>query len=320
MAGESQRGNMTKLALVGDIGGTNSRFGLVEPGKFDIQHIKAMKNDDFTSLEAAIEAFLKDAGASPLAAAAIAVAAPVDREVITLTNRDWTFSSESLRKAAKADRLRLLNDYEALALALPHLGDDDVVMIGGEPSAKRQVKIVMGPGTGLGMAALVPLAAGGWMPVPCEPGHISLPVETQEEFDLREKMKTPGEVFTSEDAVTGGGLYLLYKAIAPHGKLSSPEDVMKAALAGKDADAVRTLDQFIVWLARVCGDAVMTLQARGGLYLAGGIAPSIIGRLKQGSFRPIFEAKGKLAYVMKPIPVFVIVDRFPAFKGCAAAL
>jgi glucokinase len=311
---------MTKLALVGDIGGTNSRFGLVEPGAFEVKNVRAMKNDDFASLEAAISAYLEATGMDSLAAAAIAVAAPVDREVITLTNRDWTFSAESLRKAAKADRMRLLNDYEALALALPHLGEADIVKIGGETSAKRQVKIVMGPGTGLGMAALVPLGNSEWIPVPCEPGHISLPVETQQEFDWREKMKVGGEVFTSEDAVTGGGLYRLYKVIAPGGDLSSPEDVMKAALAGTDRNAARTLDQFIVWLARVCGDAVMTLQARGGLYLAGGIAPSIIGKLKEGPFRSIFEAKGKLAYVMKPIPVFVIVDRFPAFKGCAASL
>jgi glucokinase len=311
---------MTKLALVGDIGGTNSRFGLVEPGSFDVKHVQAMKNDEFASLEAAMSAYLEGAGARSLAAAAIAVAAPVDREVITLTNRDWTFSAESLRKAAKADRMRLLNDYEALALALPHLGEDDIVKIGGETSAKRQVKIVMGPGTGLGMAALVPLGDDAWIPVSCEPGHISLPVETQQEFDWREKMKIDGETFTSEDAVTGGGLYRLYKAMAPDGKLASPEAVMAAALAGTDQNAVHTLDQFIIWLARVCGDAVMVLQARGGLYLAGGIAPSIIGKLKEGPFRPIFEAKGKLAYMMKPIPVFVIVDRFPAFKGCAASL
>ncbi len=311
---------MTKLALVGDIGGTNSRFGLVEPGGFDVKNVQAMKNDDFASLEAAISAYLDSVGTKGLAAAAIAVAAPVDREVITLTNRDWTFSADSLRKAAKADRMRLLNDYEALALALPHLGEGDIVKIGGEPSPARQVKIVMGPGTGLGMAALVPIGGDAWLPVSCEPGHISLPVETQQEFDWREKMKIAGEVFTSEDAVTGGGLYRLYKVIAPDGTLSSPEDVMTAALAGADQHAAQTLDQFIVWLARVCGDAVMTLQARGGLYLAGGIAPSIIDRLKQGPFRSIFEAKGKLAYVMKPIPVFVIVDQFPAFKGCAASL
>jgi glucokinase len=311
---------MTEFSLVGDIGGTNSRFGLVEQGSMAVQHMESLRNDDFPSLEVAIQKYLKNRSVSSLAAAAIAVAAPVDGERITLTNRDWTFSTESLRAAAHAKRLRLLNDYEALALALPHLQGDDIVQIGGQTVTQPMLKIVLGPGTGLGMAALAPLKQGGWMALPCEPGHISLPTETREEFDWREKMRKPSMVFTSEDAVTGGGLYLMYKTLSPQGKLASPEAVIQAALAGTDDDAKKVLDQFIIWLARVAGDACMTLQARGGVYLAGGIAPSIVDNLKKGPFRTIFEEKGKLAYIMRPIPVYVIVDRFPAFKGCAAAL
>jgi glucokinase len=311
---------MTEFSLVGDIGGTNSRFGLVEPGSMAVQYMEVLRNDNFSSLEAAIQQYLKNRGVNSLAAAAIAVAAPVDSESVTLTNRDWSFSVESLRLAANAGRLRLLNDYEALALALPHLEGDDVVQIGGEPSSKPMVKIVLGPGTGLGMATLAPLKQGGWMVLPCEPGHITLPIETREEFEWREGMRTPGQMFTSEEAISGGGLFLMYKTLAPLGKLASPEAVIQAALGGSDGDAMKTLDQFVVWLARISGDAAMTLQARGGVYLAGGIAPSIIDKLKSGPFRSVFEEKGKLAHVMRPIPIYVIVDRFPAFKGCAASL
>lgn len=311
---------MTGLSLVGDIGGTNSRFGLVEQGSMAVQHMEALRNDNFSSLEAAVQQYLKNRGIGSLVAAAIAVAAPVDGESITLTNRDWTFSGESLRVAANAKRLRLLNDYEALALALPHLEGDDVVQIGGQAATSPMVKIVLGPGTGLGMATLAPLRHGGWMVLPCEPGHITLPIETQEEFDWREGMRAPGQMFTSEEAVSGGGLYLMYKTLAPLGKLASPEAVIKAALAGSDQDAVKTLNQFIVWLARISGDAAMVMQARGGVYLAGGIAPSIIDKLKSGPFRAVFEEKGKLTHVMRPIPIYVIVDSFPAFKGCAASL
>jgi glucokinase len=311
---------MTELSLVGDIGGTNSRFGLVEQGSMAVQDMEALRNDNFSSLEAAVQQYLKNRGIVSLAAAAIAVAAPVDGESITLTNRDWTFSAESLRAAANAKRLRLLNDYEALALALPHLEGDDVVQIGGQAATNPMVKIVLGPGTGLGMATLAPLRQGGWMVLPCEPGHITLPIETQEEFDWREGMRTPGQIFTSEEAVSGGGLYLMYKTLSPSGQLTSPEAVIKAALACSDQDAVKTLNQFIVWLARISGDAAMVMQARGGVYLAGGIAPSIIEKLKTGSFRSVFEEKGKLAHVMRPIPIYVIVDSFPAFKGCAASL
>ncbi len=271
---------MTDFSLVGDIGGTNSRFGLVEQGSMAVRDMESLKNDSFNSLEAAIQRYLRNRGIASLSALAIAVAAPVDRERITLTNRDWTFSAEGLRAAAVAKRIRLLNDYEALALALPHLQGDDLVQIGGQASASPKLKIVIGPGTGLGMAALAPLPKGGWMALPCEPGHITLPTETQGEFDLREAMRRPGAAFTTEDAISGGGLYLMYRTLFPNGALKSPEAVIQAALSGHDAHAAKTLDHFITWLARIMGDAAMLLQARGGIYLAGGIAPSIIEKLQ----------------------------------------
>ena len=311
---------MTELALVGDIGGTNSRFGLVEVGSTAVRDIDVLKNNNFGSLEEAIGAYVKSRGIIATAAAAVAVAGPVEGEVVSLTNRDWSFTRESLRKAALARRFHLLNDYEALAMSLPHLAGDDVVQIGGQTPAKPAVKIVLGPGTGLGMATLAPLPQGGWMALPGEVGHITLPVTSQAEFDWREKMSKPGVPFESEDAITGGGLLLMYRSIADKAAQNTPEEVLQAALAGNDPPAVRALDQFITWLARIAGDAAMTMQARGGVYLAGGIAPSIVEKLQTGPFRTIFQEKGRLAHVMRPIPVYVIVDRFPAFKGCAAAI
>jgi glucokinase len=311
---------MTELALVGDIGGTNSRFGLVEPGSTTVRSIAVQKNDHFASLEDSIAAYLQGQGLAGLAAAAIAVAGPIEGEIVALTNRDWHFSRESLRAASRARQFRLLNDFEALALSLPHLDGDDIVQIGGQTPGKPGVKIVLGPGTGLGMATLAPLPQGGWMALPGEVGHITLPVVTQAEFDWREKMTKPGIPFESEDAITGGGLLRMYRAIAPAPRQETPEQVLQAALAASDAAAVATLEQFITWLARIAGDAAMTMQAKGGVYLAGGIAPSIVDALKSGPFRSIFEEKGRLAHVMRPIPVYVIVDRFPAFKGCAAAI
>ena len=311
---------MTEQALVGDIGGTNSRFGLVEPGSTRIREIEVLKNNNFGSLEESMSAYVKMKGLTQTVAAAVAVAGPIEGETVGLTNRDWTFTRQSLRKAALAKTFRLLNDFEALALSLPHLEGDDIVQIGGETPPKPSVKIVLGPGTGLGMATLAPLPGGGWMALPGEVGHITLPVVTRDEYDWREKMTKPGVLFESEDAITGGGLLLMYRAIAEKPAQQTPEEVLQAALAGTDAAAVKTLDQFITWLARIAGDAAMTMQARGGVYLAGGIAPSIVEKLKTGSFRTTFQEKGRLAQVMRPIPVYVIVDKFPAFKGCAAAI
>lgn len=311
---------MTNLALLGDIGGTNARFGLMELGSMAVRDVEVLKNDNFKGLEDAIAHYIGKRGISELAAAAVDVAAPVDREVITLTNRDWTFSAESLRKAAKAKRFRLLNDFEALAWSLPHIAAHDLVQIGGTVATKPLLKVVLGPGTGLGMAALAPLPSGGWMPIPGELGHTTLPIVTAEELALKDKIRGKDRFAEAEDVLTGPGLLDLYKAVAAQPQFTTPEAVLQAALAGGNADAGKTLDLFMTFLARISGDAAMALQARGGVYLAGGIAPSIAAKLQQPKYRAVFEDKGRIADVMKPIPWFVITDKFPAFKGCAAAL
>lgn len=311
---------MTNLALLGDIGGTNSRFGLMELGSMEVRDVEVLKNDNFQGLEAALGHYVEKRGITELAAAALDVAAPVDRENITLTNRDWTFSAESLRKAAKAKRFRLLNDFEALAWSLPYLDAKDLIQIGGTLNDKPQLKIVLGPGTGLGGAICTPLPQGGWMPIPGEMGHVTLPVVTAEELALKDKLMGKDKFAEVEDVLTGPGLLALYNVIAATPKHTTPEQVRVAALAGGDADAEKTLDHFMTFLARLAGDMAMALQARGGVYLGGGIAPSIAHKLQAPKYRAIFEDKGRISNVMKPIPLFVITDPFPAFKGCAAAL
>ncbi len=311
---------MTNTALVGDIGGTNSRFGLIELGSMDVRDVEVLKNDNFEGLEAAIAHYVDKRGIKELAAAAVDVAAPVDREHIRLTNRDWTFSAESLRKAARARRFRLLNDFEALAWSLPHIAKTDLVQLGGMVSDRPRVKVVLGPGTGLGGAILAPLPDGEWMPIPGEMGHVTLPIVTAEELALKDKIMGKDKFSEVEDVLTGPGLFALYKAVAETPLQKSPEDVMKAGLAGTDPAAVKTLDHFMTFLVRLAGDMAMALQARGGVYLAGGIAPSLAEKMKAPKFRTVFEDKGRLSEVMKHIPLYVITDAFPAFKGCAAAL
>jgi glucokinase len=311
---------MTNLALLGDIGGTNSRFGLIELGSMQVREVEALKNDSFPGLEAAISHYLDKRGITELASAAVDVAAPVDRETITLTNRDWTFSAESLRKAAKAKTFRLLNDYEALAWSLPFLEAEDLIQLGGGAPVPNHLKIVLGPGTGLGGAICAPLAGGRWMPIPGEMGHITLPVVTAEELALKDAIMGKNKFAEVEDVLTGPGLLALYSVIANPPRHTTPEQVRVAALAGGDTDAEKTLDHFMTFLMRLAGDMAMALQARGGVYLAGGIAPSIVEKLKHPKYRAVFEDKGRIAEVVKPIPVFVITDPFPAFKGCAAAI
>ncbi len=285
-----------------------------------VKDVEAQKNDNFPSLEASVSHYLKQRGVSTLHAAAIAVAAPVDRDLITLTNRDWTFSANSLKEATNAKSFRLLNDFEALAYSLPHIEDHDLVQIGGEKSIKAQVKVVLGPGTGLGMATLAPLPQGGWLPIPGEMGHTTLPIINAEELTLRDKLVGVGKFAEVEDVLTGPGLLALYRAVSASPDLQTPEAVLQAALANANPSAVKALDHFMTFLVRLAGDAAMSLQARGGIYLAGGIAPSLVEKLKAPKFRAVFEDKGRIAGLMKSIPLYVIIDKFPAFKGCAAAL
>jgi glucokinase len=315
---------MPAYALVGDIGGTNSRFGLVEPGSTTVSDVEALKNDEFDSLEEAARAYLSARRLDSLVAAAVAIAGPVSGTTHTLTNREWTFTDDSLTTAVNTTHLRVLNDFEALAMSLPYLGSSDLVQVGGSAPRERTLKIVLGPGTGLGMASLAPIPGGGWMALPGELGHITLPVATREEFDLREAMSTPGQMFESEFAVTGGGLLLIYRTLSrlagSEARYETPEEVLKVGLGGKNPIAAKTLHHFIVWLGRLAGDAAMMMQAYGGIYLAGGIAPSIVEELKKGPFREAFNDKGRLTYVMEPIPIYVIVAPHPALVGCAAAI
>jgi glucokinase len=147
-----------------------------------------------------------------------------------------------------------------------------------------------------------------------------LPVVTHEELALRDKIMGRDKFSEVEDVLTGPGILALYHAIADKPIHTTPEQVMRAALAETDPDAIKTIDHFMTFLARLAGDAAMTLQARGGVYLAGGIVPSLAKRLQEPKYRAVFEEKGRLSELMKRIPLYVITDPYPAFKGCAAAL
>ena len=194
------------------------------------------------------------------------------------------------------------------------------MQIGGRAPDQPRVKVVLGPGTGLGMATLAPLPGGSWMPIPGEMGHVTLPIVTAAELAIKDKIMGRDKFSEVEDVLTGPGMLALYKAIAETVVQQTPEEVMLAGLAGTDAAAEKTLDQFMVFLARLAGDAAMALQAHGGVYLAGGIVPSLAEKLRAPKYRAIFEEKGRLSEVMRDIPLYVITDPFPAFKGCAAAL
>jgi glucokinase len=312
-----------RTALVADIGGTNARLAVANLDTLELANPVSLRRERFPSLEAVAESYLKGVADRP-SAAAFAVAAPVVGETIKLTNSPWSFHREALRTALGLDELLVLNDFEALAHALPNLAASDLQQIGGVAPVEHAPKVVLGPGTGLGVAGLV-WSPSGWVAVASEGGHASLAVKDAREFAMLERLIRGRERLSVEGVVSGPGLAQTYRVLAemagrPVAPLEAPE-VVQRALGGDDPFAKEALERFAVWLGRFAGDVALLFGARGGVYIGGGIAPKMIDALSAGTFRQAFEAKGRMTSYLGPIPVYVImIGTKAALKGAGAAL
>lgn len=311
-----------RRALVADIGGTNARFAVADLERFALSEIRHVPCATHPSLAVAMLDYLKGLQ-DPPHHAAIAVAAPVTGEEIRLTNSPWSFVRRDLCRSAGLDDVLVLNDFEALALSLPHLGPDELGQIGGTEPVLHAAKIVLGPGTGLGVASLV-WSQAGWVAVPGEGGHVTLGAHNARELDLIEHLRKGRDHLSVERALSGLGLPDLYRAVAAleqrmEGQVE-PKEVVARAMSGSDPAAAEALDLFVTWLGRFAGDVALVLGARGGVYLGGGIPPKLLPQLRAGPFRQAFEAKGRMGALLAPIPVYVILAEFAALKGAAAGL
>jgi glucokinase len=313
---------LPREAIVADIGGTNARFAVADLATLELSRISQILCAAHPTFTAAFRAYLAELSA-PLDHAAIAVAAPVTGETVHLTNSPWSFAKHELCRAVGLKGVLVLNDFEALALSLPHLAPAELYQIGGATAEEHATKIVLGPGTGLGVAGLV-WSGERWIAVSGEGGHGSLGAHDGRELALLERLRKGRSHLSAERALSGPGLAELYLAIAAshgmHPARLEPNDVLTRALSGEDRIAVEALDVFITWLGRFAGDAALLFGARGGVYLGGGIAPKIAHKLSSGAFRAAFEQKGRMIAYLAPIPVYVILASFATLKGAAAAL
>jgi len=311
-----------RQALVADIGGTNARFGIADIDQLTIAHFAIHRVDRFPSLEIAVKAYLDTIPDRPRIAA-FAIAGPIAADIIRLTNAAWSFTRDGLLAATGADELFLVNDFEALALALPHLMPRDLHQIGGEASVERAAKAVIGPGTGLGVGGLV-WSASGWTGVPSEGGHVTFAVENAEELAIVDRIRSGRERVSAERMICGPGLASLYRVLTEMKGGSttglSSVEVVGRALAETDPLAGAALRYFVTWLGRFAGDAALFYGARGGVYLGGGIPPKILDALTTGTFRAAFEAKGRMSGYLAPIPVYVIDAADAGLTGAAVAL
>ncbi len=320
VARRARKPSQPALRLVGDIGGTNARFAIAERGA--VGEMTILPTSEHESFEHAVRTYL---AAQPdpgrIREAAFAIAAPVEGDSVTFTNiRHWSFSIGALKGALGLDRLTVLNDFTANALALPYLTPSDCDKVGGGKAVADRPIAILGPGTGLGISGLIP-SDGRWIALSGEGGHSSLPAESAEEAKIIECLRHKHGHVSAERVLSGQGLVDLREAIAEVDGISaphmSPADITAAALDGTEPLSRRTVDTFCAALGTVAGDLALTLGAHGGVYIAGGIVPRLGALFAESSFRARFEAKGRFQDYLASIPTFVVTHKALAMVGLA---
>ncbi|HEX2134835.1 MAG TPA: glucokinase, partial [Microvirga sp.] len=308
--------------LIGDIGGTNSRFGVVPaPGEPYVplpRFLTACTPEPVDAIRAALSHYR----GPPPRSAIVAVANRVDAPVVRLTNAAWTIDAEAIGRALELTRVVLVNDYTPVAASAITFGaaEDGLERLGPDVPSGAGARLVLGPGTGLGAAALVPVA-GRLAILATEAGHMDLGPETEDEFRLWPHIERVGGRVTAEVILSGPGLYRLCTAVAAMrgdtNPFSAPPEIAAAWRTGDCELATAALRIFARSLGRFSGDLALAFEASGGVFISGGIAPAITDLLAEGEFRRAFENKAPHEAWASRVPTYVITDPDPALRGLA---
>ena len=309
--------------LLGDIGATNARFALADAaGK--PERVRVLACDEHAGLAAAIAAYLAEEGlAPPPQEAALAVASPVTGDAVTLTNHPWSFSIAGLKRDLGLVRLVVINDFTANALAVPRLRPEDRQPVGGGAAAEGAPIGVLGPGTGLGVSGLVPTPQG-FVALASEGGHATLAPADAREGAVLDRLRQRFDHVSAERVLSGQGLVTLYTTLAEIAGVPArpftPAQIADRAIGESEPLVRDALAMFCAMLGTVAGDLALTLGARGGVYIAGGIVPRLGARFAESAFRQRFEAKGRMRPYLAAIPTYVVTHPIPAFIGLLALL
>ncbi len=311
-----------RLGLVGDVGATYARFALIHPnGSMSAPRVFAL--EDHPGIADALEAYLKlESGPAP-SEAVIAIASAVAGDRVTLTNHPWSFSIEELRQRFGLKRLRIINDFAANALAVPHLSEGDCLKIGsGVPVADAPIGVI-GPGTGLGVSALVS-AGGTVVPVAGEGGHVTMAAGNKRESAVLALMRRRYDHVSAERVLSGAGLINLYNTLCeladvPAAPFKAPQ-ITDPEISKEDPRAREATEMFCAMLGTVAGNLALTIGARGGIYVAGGIVPRLGTIFTSSEFRERFQSKGRFSGYLAAIPTYVITRPLPALLGAATLL
>jgi glucokinase len=311
-----------KTLLVGDVGGTNARFAIAHmiQGKPVLEHHQSFPASEHPTFLGGVKAFIDGCDVKPTGGV-IAVAGPVTDGEIDLTNSPWRVSEAELETLGMKP-VRLINDFEALAWGAPVVPADQLASLGGPEEGDHESAIaVLGPGTGFGVSALVRDGRGGEMAMPSEGGHACFPPGDAVEDEILRILRRRYDRVSIERLICGPGLLNMHRALAEidgrETHIEDPAEITETALANPNSPCGATLARFCAILGAVAGDIALTTGARGGVYIAGGIAPRILPFLKASPFRERFERKGRFADYMKAIPTNVILHKHAALLGAA---
>lgn len=316
---------MTGPRLLVDIGGTNARLALQQQPGEPLGDNITYPCARFPGVLELLRHYLHENADATPSACAIGIASPIRGDQVVMTNLAWAFSVSELKAALGLQRLVVINDFTALALALPTLQAHELVAVGGGSAQQGSSWGLLGPGTGLGVGGLLPAPGGGYSAIAGEGGHVTLSgADDWEDAVLRQLRMRFGHA-SAERALSGPGLVNLYQACCAVGgvtaqAIDAPE-IGRRAVAGGEAGCDQAVGLFFALLGSVAGNLALTLGAQRGVYIGGGIVLQLGGLIQRSTFRARFEAKGRYAAYLQAIPTWVIhADTPPALRGAAQAL
>jgi glucokinase len=320
--------------LVGDLGGTNVRFGLCAANSTEVNFIEKFSLRDYEDLDHVIGVYLRpklQSGDISIGACCLAIAGPIINHKVKMTNTDWEFSTDTIRKNLKIQHAALINDFAAIAYSVPQLKPQDTIEIGQPINGEASGPIaVVGPGTGLGAALLVPNAttkdgADNYLIVPTEGGHAGLSARTTEELQIFSYWRDKGCRINREFFVCGTGIERIYEALCVAASSTDYKNrkvvqIQQLGCSRQDKLCEQAMEIFCALLGSAAGDQVLCTGSTGGVVLAGGILPKFVDFLQQSAFRRRFESKGAMSHFMSTIPSHLIIEAQPGLIGAAAYL
>lgn len=310
--------------LVGDVGGTNARFALTQGEHLPLLHLRTLPTSGYADLAQAMAAYLQQVGQPAVRRACVAIANPITGDLLKMTNTPWSFSIAQTRQQLGLDELRMLNDWEAMALAAPTFTAADLEQIGPGSPVPGAPCGLLGPGTGLGVSSLTRSTSGEWVPIAGEGGHVTAAPTCAREADILGVLWREFPHVSAERVISGMGLENLYRAIAQLNGQSpqrlSAAQITQKALHRQDPACEEALARMCRLLGNVAGNLAVTLGARGGIYIGGGVIGHLGTYFAASGFRAAFEAKGRFENYLRQIPTYVIRAEQPALRGAAMGL